>query len=80
MKPKYPSIKEAVSQIMQEVLAEGQIKTAERQILKGALNPRFSTNIGHYFMKLGEQCRNLADNPEASYDDLRNFVEQVNAK
>lgn len=80
MKVKYPSINEAVAQIMQEIRAEEQIKTAEKQILQGVLNPRFASDIGHYFMKLGEQCRNLADNPEASYDDLRNFVEQVNAK
>lgn len=80
MRTKYPSIKEAVSQIMQEVFAEDQIKTAEKQILQGILSPRFESDIGHYFMKLSEQCRSLANNPEASYDDLRNFVEQVNAK
>lgn len=80
MRMKYPSVSEAADQILREVAAEEQIKTAERQVLQGVLQPRVRTPIGHELMKLAEQCRGMSENPEVSYDDLRNFVAQVNAE
>lgn len=79
MRMKYPSVSEAASQILREVAAEEQIKTAERQVLRGTMQPRVRTDVGQELMKLAAQCRDMTENPEVSYDDLRNFVAQVNA-
>lgn len=80
MRMTYPSVSEAASQILREVTAEEQIKTAERQVLAGIMRPRVQTEIGQELMKLAAQCRDMPNNPEVSYDDLRNFVAQVNAE
>lgn len=79
MRMKYPSISDAAGQILRDVAAEEQIKTAERQVLQGVLQPRVRTDVGRELMKLAAQCRAITENPEVSYDDLRNFVAQVNA-
>lgn len=76
----YPSIKETASQIMQDILAEEQIKQAEQQMLQGILNPRFKTDVGHTLIKLATQCRELANNTKISYNDLSNFIKQANAR
>lgn len=79
MRTKYPSIRETAAQILREVAAEEQIKTAERQMLCRATQRCAQTPLSQELIKLAEQCRHLADNLEISYDDLDNFVTQVNA-
>lgn len=77
---KMDSVRETAAQILREVEAEGRIKTAEQQILRGTLHPRVSTDIGAQLTKLAADCRTMSENPEVSYEDLRNFVAQVDAR
>ncbi len=79
MRMKYPSISETAEQILRDIAAEEQIKTAELQVLRGTLQPRVRTDVGRELMKLASQCRNMTENPEVSYEDLENFVAKVNA-
>ena len=77
----YPSIEETVEQILGEVRAEERIKTAEHQLLREAIRPQSRTKVASDLKKLAACCR-LADddNPEVTYQDLHNFMAQVNAK
>jgi hypothetical protein len=76
----YPSISEIAQQVLREVKAEDQIKTAERQILRDVLHPQVKTDIGVDLMKLAERCRNYDDeDPEITVEDLHNFMAKCNA-
>lgn len=74
------SVKETAAQILREVEAENRIKTAETQILRNYAQPRVNTDLGQELVKIAAQCRQFNDDPEVSYDDLRNFVAQVDAR
>lgn len=78
---KMPSVSEAAAQILREVEADQRIKTAEVQILRGASQRPLTTDDAKLLMKLAETCRGIdIDNPEVDYDDLHNFMAQVNAR
>jgi len=79
MRTAYPSIRETAAQVLREVDAERLVKTAEHQLLQGALRPR--TDISDGLHKLAACLRDVDDdNPEVSYDDLHSFMAQCNAK
>lgn len=76
-----PSVKDVAAQVLRSVEAEGQIKQAERQLLRGALNPKTKTDLGFALMKLASQCRSIDDeDPEVTHQDLINFMGQCHAK
>lgn len=76
-----PSVSEAAAQILRDVEAEQRIKTAEVQILRGASTRPLTSADAQQLMKLAETCRDInIDDPEVDYDDLRNFMAQVNAR
>lgn len=78
MRMRYPSVSEAAQQVLREIEAEEQIKTAERQILRGA-SPGVATEEAQGLMKLAEELRQVdVDNPEVSYADLHNFMARCN--
>ena len=71
----YPSIKEIAAEVLREVEAEDQIKTAELKALQDALSPRVKTSFGQELVKLAEICRNLDDtNPVVTVDDITQFI------
>lgn len=76
-----PSVKETAQQILREVAAENQIKTAEHQILRGVLQSKCATDLGYDLTKLAAQLRNIDEqNPEVSYADLENFIGQCHGR
>lgn len=78
---KLSSIKETAQQVLRDVEAENQIKTAEQQILRGVLQSKCSTDVGYDLTKIAAQLRHIDDqNPEVSYTDLMNFVGQCNGR
>lgn len=81
MRMRYPSVAEAARQVLQEVEAENLIKTAEEQVLAGTLHPRVQTEVGQGLMKLAEHCRKInVENPEVTYNDLREFMAACDAE
>jgi len=81
MKTKLSSIKETAQQVLRDVEAENQIKTAEQQILRGVLQSKCSTDVGYDLTKVAAQLRRIDDeNPEVSYTDLENFMGQCNGR
>ena len=81
MRVRYPRISDAVDQVLREVDAEDRIKTAEQQLLRESISPRSRTKVASDLKKLAASCRTLDENnPEVSYQDLHNFMAQVNAK
>jgi len=76
----YPSIQDMTAQILREVNAEQQIKTAEQQLLRHALNPVVHTEIAQQLTKLASACRHLSDTPDVSYAELHQFIVQTDAK
>lgn len=76
----YPSVSEAAQQILREIEAEEQIKTAEQLILRNAEQP-VHIEMAHDIIKLAEQCRCInVDNPVITYDDLYSFMRQCNGR
>ena len=74
-----PSVKETARQILREVEAENQIKTAEQQILRGVLQSKCATDIGFDLTKVAARLRTIDDqNPEISYTDLNDFMGRCN--
>jgi hypothetical protein len=74
-----PSVKETARQILREVEAENQIKTAEQQILRGVLQSKCATDTGYDLTKVAAQLRTIDDqNPEVSYADLNDFMGRCN--
>jgi Arc/MetJ-type ribon-helix-helix transcriptional regulator len=78
MRTRYPSVSEAAQQVLRDIEAEEQIKTAERRVLRSVASGVTSEEATG-LLKLAAQCRNVdIDNPEVSYDDLRNFMARCN--
>lgn len=79
MNIKYPSVSETAQQVLRDIEAEEQIKTAELQILRN-VSSGVTVEEARDLVKLAQRCRQVnTDNPEISYDDLRNFMAQCNA-
>jgi len=78
MRMRYPSISDTAQQVLREIEAEEQIKTAELHILRDATQGVVAEEA-QGLLKLAAQCRNIdIDNPEVSYEDLRNFMVRCN--
>jgi hypothetical protein len=73
---KYPSIKDAAAEVLRTVVAEGMIKTAERQLLHDVEHPQSDVTAG--LRKLAATLRTVDDEPEVTYEDLHNFVMRCN--
>ena len=78
-KPEYPSISEIAAGVLRSVDAEDQIKTAETQMLREALQPPPPprTELARELRKLASECRQQTS--ELTYADLQQFLEQTNA-
>lgn len=73
----YPSIGDIASQVIRDVQAEEQVKTAEQRILRGATDPINQSDTARDLTKLAAMCRQVSvDNPDVTYDDLNVFMEQ----
>ena len=69
----YPSIKDIASQVLREVRAEDQVKTAEVQILRGAVTPAPpETDLAGNLRKLAHECRQQSD--DITLADLQEFL------
>jgi hypothetical protein len=70
---KYPSIKDIAADALREVAAEEQVKTAEQQVLRGALTPPPPprTALSGELHKLAAECREQSD--DVTYADLEDF-------
>lgn len=69
----YPSIKDITSQILRDVRAEHQVKTAETQILRGAVEPVLpETELALDLRKLAHECRQQTD--DITINDLQEFL------
>jgi nitrogenase subunit NifH len=69
----YPSISDIASQVLREVRAEDQVKTAEVQILRGAVTPALpETNTAAELRKLAQECRQQSD--DITLADLQEFM------
>ena len=75
----YPSINQITQQILREVKAEQQIKTAEQQMLQQALHPQVSTELGQQLTKLAQHLRHVPEEPAISYADLQQFMRHTHA-
>lgn len=73
-----PSVQDIARQVLRDVEAENHVKLAELQILRGALNPRTKTELGHDIMKLASACARIDEEPRITTSDLLNFVAQCN--
>ena len=71
---RYPSIKDIANEALRTVAAEDQVKTAEAQILRGALNPPPPprSELSAQLHKLAAECRQQSD--DVTYDDLQEFL------
>lgn len=71
---RYPSIKDIAAQVLRDVGAEEQVKTAEAQILRGALTPPPPprTELAAELHKLAAECRQQSD--DVTYGDLKEFL------
>jgi len=70
---KYPSIRDIASQVLREVRAEDQVKTAEAQILRNAITPAPpETDLSTDLRKLAQDCRQQSD--EITFADLQEFL------
>jgi hypothetical protein len=68
-----PSIKDIASQVLREVRAEDQVKTAEVQILRGTLAPApAETVLAGDLRKLAHECRQQSD--DITLADLQEFL------
>ena len=73
----YPSVKDVAGEILREVQAEQQIKTAEAQVLRGTLSPApQETDLSVDLRKLAHDCRQ--QNDDITFGDLQEFM--TNAK
>jgi hypothetical protein len=68
----YPSIKDAAAEVLRDVASEGLVKEAERQLLADAERPPTETGLG--LRKLAADLRELSDDPQITYGDLRDFM------
>lgn len=70
---KYPSIKEIAADALRTVAAEDQVKTAEAQLLRGALlpPPLPRSELSAQLHKLAAECRQQSD--DVTYADLQEF-------
>ena len=70
---KYPSIRDIASQVLREVRADDQIKTAEAQILRDTITPAPpATDLTSDLRKLAQDCRQQSD--EVTFADLQEFL------
>jgi nitrogenase subunit NifH len=68
-----PSIKDIASQVLREVRAEDQVKTAEVQILRGTITPApAETELAKDLRKLAHECRQQSD--DITLADLQEFL------
>lgn len=76
---KYPSISEITADVLRMVSAEDQIKTAETQMLRDALQPPPppQTELARELKKLANECREQTN--KLTFTDLQQFLEQTNA-
>ena len=69
----YPSISEIADQVVREVRAEDQVKTAEVQILRGTMTPALpETDLGADLRKLAADCRTHSE--DITIEDLQEFL------
>ena len=70
----YPSIRDIAADALREVAAEDQVKTAETQLLQGALLPAPPprTALSVELHKLAAECRQQTD--DITYADLEDFL------
>jgi nitrogenase subunit NifH len=69
----YPSIKDIASQVLRDVHAEHQVKTAETQILRGTVKPALpETELAADLRKLAHECRQQSD--DITITDLQEFL------
>ena len=73
-----PSVQDIARQVLREVEAEGRIKTAEQQILRGVLSPKTKTELGFDLMKLAVECAKVDEEPTITANDLLDFVARCN--
>jgi nitrogenase subunit NifH len=72
-KTNVPSIKDIASQVLREVRAEDQVKTAEVQILRGTFTPAPpETDLAKDLRKLAHECRQSSD--DVTFADLQEFL------
>jgi hypothetical protein len=70
---KYPSISAIAGDVLREVKAEEQIKTAEAQVLRGTLAPACpETELSADLRKLASDCRTQTG--DITYADLQEFM------
>jgi nitrogenase subunit NifH len=69
----YPSISDIATQVIREVRAEETVKTAEAQILQGAVTPAPpETDLAANLRKLAHECRQQSD--DITVEDLQEFL------
>lgn len=73
-----PSVQDIARQVLRDVEAENHIKLAEQQILRGVLQPRTKTELGHDLMKLASACARIDEEPKVTTGDLLDFVARCN--
>lgn len=72
-----PSIQDIASQVLRDVRAENQVKTAEIQILRGAVTPALpETDLAGNLRKLAHECRQQSD--DITLADLQEFLGNAN--
>ena len=72
----YPSIGDIASQVLRDVHAEEQIKTAEQRVLRDATAPINQSEVARDLVKLAAQCRQVnVNDPDVTYGDLAAFME-----
>lgn len=71
---RYPSIKDIAADALRDVAAEDQVKTAEAQILRGAITPSPPprSELSAELHKLASECREQSD--DVTYADLQEFL------
>lgn len=76
---RYPSIQEIANEVLREIDAEEQIKTAERQALRAASKPQIQSDLAKDLQKVAAMCRTAeVENPTVTWEDLKQFMAQVN--
>lgn len=69
----YPSIRDIADEVIREVRAEEQVKTAEAQLLRGAEAPAPpETETAVELRKLAHECRQQSD--DITLADLQEFM------
>lgn len=70
-----------VSEVAQDVLryveAEELIKTAERTVFRGTLDPAMKSELAQEITKLATVCREVDDRVSVTYNDLRQLLQQA---